>query len=358
MTNATLAFSTLALAGCSVGGALGSNAATAGEAAPSVVVPTTYNPERSLSPLVDAVEPAVVNVYVTSRTRVPTYYQFAYGMPSEQIQQGQGSGFVISADGYILTNNHVITGASDVKVKFDAGDEYPAKVVGADAGSDVALLKIEAGKPLPWLQLGDSEHAKVGDWVVAVGNPLGLGHTVTAGIISAKGREIRDLDALEEFIQTDASINPGNSGGPLIGLDGKVIGMNTAIVSGANSVGFAIPSDHLDWVLPQLRADGKVDHGWLGVQSAALNGRGLREYRVKQGVMVTDVTTGSPAAQFGFSPGDVITRIGDRDIAEPRDLFRAVASKNPGDVVSVAYIHNGAAATAKVTLGVRPTASR
>lgn len=328
--------------------------ADASSGAPPVALPSDYNPVRSLAPLVESVEPAVVNVYTTSRQSIPTFYQFAYGMPSERIQQGQGSGFVISADGYILTNNHVIDGANAVKVKFDTGDEYVATVIGADSGSDVALLKIEATKSLPWLVLGDSEAAKVGDWVVALGNPLGLGHTVTAGIISAKGREVPDLDALEEFIQTDAGINPGNSGGPLVGLDGKVVGMNTAIVGGANSVAFAIPADHLQWVLPQLRDQGYVSRGWLGVGSAALNGRGLREFKVKSGVMVTEVSSQGPAFEGGFAPGDVITEIDGRAIAEPRDLFRAVASRAPGDVVVVRYIHGGKAIEAKVKLAARP----
>ena len=328
--------------------------ADAGGNPPPVTLPSDFSPVRSLSPLVESVEPAVVNVYTTSRQAVPSFYQFAYGLPSERVQQGQGSGFVISADGYILTNNHVIDGASAVKVKFDTGDEYVAKVVGADSGSDVALLKIEAPKSLPWLALGDSEAAKVGDWVVALGNPLGLGHTVTAGIISAKGREVPDLDALEEFIQTDAGINPGNSGGPLVGLDGKVVGMNTAIVGGANSVAFAIPADHLDWVLPQLREQGYVSRGWLGVGSAALNGRGLREFKVKAGVMITEVAAQGPAFTGGFIAGDVITEIDGRTIAEPRDLFRAVASRAPGDEVLVKYIHGGQATQANVKLAARP----
>ena len=334
----------VALLGCSASASDG----------PAVVMPASFNPSASLAPLVGAVEPAVVNVYATQRQAVPTMYQYAYGLPAEQVQQGQGSGFVISADGYIVTNNHVVSGATELKVKFDSGDEYPATVVGLDKGSDVALLKIEAGKALPWLKLGSSEKAAVGDWVVAVGNPLGMGHTVTAGIISAKGREVPDLDALEEFIQTDAGINPGNSGGPLIGLDGTVVGMNTAIVSGANSVAFAIPSDHLAFVLPQLREHGSVARGWLGVGSAALNTRGKREFKVDAGVMVTQISDGSPAALFGLAPGDVITTIAGRTISQPQDLYRAVASRSPGDEVAVRYVHAGVAKEVKLKLGSRP----
>ena len=328
--------------------------ADAGDA-PPVTPPAAFNPSLSLAPLVAAVEPAVVNVYTTQRQAIPQIYQYAYGLPSERIQQGQGSGFVISADGYILTNNHVVSGATTVKVKFDSGDEYAAEVVGLDQGSDVALLKIDAKKALPWLRLGSSEAARVGDWVVAVGNPLGLGHTVTAGIISAKGREVPELEALEEFIQTDASINPGNSGGPLIGLDGTVIGMNTAIVSGANSVGFSIPSDHLAFVLPQLREKGTVARGWLGVGTAALNSRGLKEFKVETGVMVTQVSDGSPAAVFGLVPGDVILSIAGKPMSEPADLYRAVASKWPGDEVTVKYLHAGTTKESKLKLGTRPS---
>ncbi len=328
--------------------------ASAGDV-PAVAPPANFQPNVSLAPLVDAVERAVVNVYTTQRTQVPDFYQFAYGLPAERVQQGQGSGFVVSADGYLLTNNHVVSGATDVKVKFDSGEEFPAKVVGLDRGSDVALLKIDANKPLPWLKLGSSEKARVGDWVLAVGNPLGLGHTVTAGTISAKGREVPELEALEAFIQTDASINPGNSGGPLVAVDGTVVGMNTAIVSGANSVGFAIPSDHLAWVVPQLREKGTVARGWLGIGSLALNSRGLREYKVEAGVLVTQISEGSPAEKFGFVPGDVIVSIGGRTTGDPEELYRAIASKAPGDEVPVKYVRAGKLQDGVVKLGTRPT---
>lgn len=326
--------------------------ADAGQAL-AVSPPASFNPQSTLAPLIEAVEPAVVNVYVTTRHAVPALYQM-YGYPSQQVVQGQGSGFVISPDGMILTNNHVIQGATELKVKFDSGDEYAATVAGADRGSDVALLQIKAGKVLPYLKLGDSDAARVGDWVVAVGNPLGLGHTVTAGIISAKGREIPDLDALEEFIQTDAGINPGNSGGPLIGLDGAVLGMNTAIVSGANSVAFAIPAAHLDWVLPQLREHGMVSRGWLGVGSAPLNARGLATYKVDHGVVITELSNRSPAELAGLVTGDVVLQIQDREIHDAKDLFRTIASRAPGDEVTIHTLHEGKPREVKVKLGERP----
>jgi serine protease Do len=340
----TLLFLTATLMGC---------AAEATDV-PPVALPAAFNPSLTLAPLVDTVRPAVVNVYTTQRQAIPTMYQYAYGWPKEHVQEGQGSGFVISADGFILTNNHVIAGASEVRVKFDSGDEFPARVVGTDRGSDVALLKIEPPGPLPWLRLAAGDKARVGDWVVAVGNPLGLGHTVTAGIISAKGREVPDLDALEEFIQTDASINPGNSGGPLIGIDGIVVGMNTAIVSGANSVGFAIPSDHLASIVPQLRETGTVARGWLGVGTAALNSRGMRQFNVDGGALVVRLSESSPAAKAGLAPGDVILTIGGKAVASDKDVYRAIASRFPGDEVVVRYLRDGKTTETKIKLAVRP----
>lgn len=339
--------------------AAGPRAASTPSPAPSAApaptpLPNGYNPMLTLAPLVEKVKPAVVNVYVTTRTAVPPQYQWYLGLPPEQVQRGQGSGFVVSPDGYILTNNHVVGSAQEIRVKFDSGDEYPAKLVGADRGSDVAVLKIDAGQELPWLAFGDSDQARVGDWVIAVGNPLGLGLSVSAGIVSGKGREVPDLDSLEEFIQTDASINPGNSGGPLIATDGSVVGMNTAIVSGANSVGFAIPSAHLQLVMSQLREKGHVSRGWLGVGSAPLSLRGKTHYKVEHGVVVTEVSAGSPAEAVGLRPGDVLLEAGGKKLTDPAGLFRAVASHQPGEVLAVKYLRDGEPAEASVSLGERP----
>lgn len=317
-------------------------------------LPNGYNPMLSFAPLVEQVQPAVVNVYVTTRTAVPAQYQYYMGMPPEQVQKGQGSGFVVTPDGYILTNNHVAGGASDIRVKFESGEEYPAKLIGADAGSDVALLKIDAPQDLPFLKFGDSDAARVGDWVIAVGNPLGLGHTVTAGIISGKGREIPDLEALEEFLQTDAGINPGNSGGPLIGTDGAVLGMNTAIISGANSVAFSIPSAHLQMVMQQLRETGHVARGYLGVGSAPLSARGKRYYKLEHGVVITEVAAGSAASSLGLVPGDVVTDVAGKQIDDPKDLFRAVASKSPGEAVEMKWVREGKPMSGSTSLGTRP----
>jgi serine protease Do len=317
-------------------------------------LPNGYNPMLSLAPLVEQVKPSVVNVYVTTRTAVPAQYQYSLGLPRERVQKGQGSGFVVTPDGYILTNNHVVNGATDIRVKFESGDEFSAKLIGADAGSDVAVLKIESTTPLPYLPFGDSDAARVGDWVIAVGNPLGLGHSVSAGIVSGKGREVPDLDSLEEFIQTDASINPGNSGGPLIGTDGTVLGMNTAIVSGANSVGFSIPAAHLQLVMSQLREKGHVSRGYLGVGSAPLSARGRAHYEVDHGVVVTEVAANSPAHSLGLVPGDVVLEVNGKQVSDPRDLFRAVASRQPGEAVPFTWLRDGTKQEGQVTLAERP----
>lgn len=340
----------LVLAGCAA------NADTPAAA----LAPATFVPPTSLAPLVDAVEPAVVNVYVTQRqtVNIPPQMQMMLGYPAstERTVKGQGSGFVISPDGFLLTNNHVAEGATEIKVKFQNGDEYLAKLVGADADSDIALLKIDAKKELPWLKLGDSEALRVGDWVVAIGNPLGLGHTVTAGIVSGKGRILPE-EPLNDFIQTDASINPGNSGGPLLSVAGEVVGMNTAIIQGANTVGFAIPSDHLEDIVSQLRDDGKVSHGFLGVQMAALNEAGKKQLGVAGGVLVTQVEPGGPAEQAGIKPGDVLLKVDDREISDGQALQRSVQSLQPGKKVMVTVQRDGKSKLIEVKLGERPAQS-
>jgi serine protease Do len=313
--------------------------------------PASFDPRDSLAPLVEAVQPAVVNVYTSARRAIPREYQYFFGMPSERTVEGQGSGFVISADGYILTNRHVVDEFSDFRVKFPTGEEYTARKIGVDSGSDVALLKIEPKGALRYLRLADSDKVRVGDWVVAVGNPLGLGHTVTAGIVSGKGRSIPNAP-FDEFLQTDASINPGNSGGPLVGLDGTVVGMNTAIIQGANTVGFAITANQIAEVVPQLREGGKVARGYLGVQMAELPEAARKA--IGQGVLLAEVEPGGPAEKAGLRGGDLVTKVGDREVLETRDLLRAVSGKTPGATVDVTYVREGKSRTARVTLGERP----
>ncbi len=333
------------LAGCDTVGLANADSPTA------ATPPMGFNPQASLAPLVDAVEPAVVNVYSSARRAVPREYQFFFGLPSEQDVQGQGSGFVISADGYILTNNHVIANFSDFKVKFPDGAEYSAKVVGGDPESDVALLKIDAKTKLPFLRLGDSDAIRVGDWVMAVGNPLGLGHTVTAGIVSGKGRNMPDMP-FDEFLQTDASINPGNSGGPLIALDGSVVGMNTAIIRGANTVGFAIPANEIADILPQLRDSGKVSRGYLGIEMTQLPEAAQKA--IGRGVLVGGVQPDGPASTAGIREGDLIQSVAGRGVESARDLLRAVSAKAPGSEIEVVFLREGKERRAKVKLGARP----
>jgi len=326
--------------------------ANAGSADP-VRMPASFNPMVSLAPLVDAVEPAVVNVYTSQRMQVDPRAQWMFGLPSERTVQGQGSGFVISSDGYLLTNNHVVKGATEVKVKFSDGADYTAKVIGADADSDVALLKISGDKAFPFLRLATEDvKTHVGDWVVAVGNPLGLGHTVTAGIVSGIGRDIPDLP-LEEFLQTDASINPGNSGGPLIALDGSVVGMNTAIIAGANTVGFAIPAQHISEVLPQLRENGKVARGYMGVEMASLPEAATQALG---GVLIGGVMPGGPADKAGIQSGDVVIKIGDKDIENQTDVLRSVAGTAPGKKLEVVVMRKGKEKKLTVELMEKPKA--
>ncbi|MDP2308820.1 MAG: trypsin-like peptidase domain-containing protein [Pseudomonadota bacterium] len=317
-------------------------------------LPAGFNPMASLAPLVEAVEPAVVNVYTSAQMQVDPRAQWMYGLPSERTVQGQGSGFVISADGYILTNNHVVKGATDVKVKFSDGLDYPAKVVGTDPDTDVALLKITRDREFPYLRLGQDDGMRVGDWVVAVGNPLGLGHTVTAGIVSGIGRDIPDLP-LEEFIQTDASINPGNSGGPLIGLDGQVVGMNTAIIAGANTVGFAIPASHIAQILPQLRQNGRVSRGFMGVELASIPV--VAQEALGKGVLIAGVAADGPAAKAGIKVGDMVVRIGDRTVDDRTDMIRVVSSTPPGKKIDVLVMRQGKEKTLSIELMEKPPAT-
>jgi serine protease Do len=316
-----------------------------------VQIESGYNPMNSLAPLVDAVEPAVVNVYTSATVQIDPRMQMMFRLPSERTMQGQGSGFAISADGYILTNNHVIDNATEVKVKFSDGEELTAKVVGTDPESDIALLKISADHAIPYLELGAKAPPRVGDWVVAVGNPLGLGHTVTAGIVSGIGRDIPDVP-YEQFIQTDASINPGNSGGPLIGIDGRVVGMNTAIISGANTVGFAIPATHISEVLPQLREKGRVARGYMGVQMASVPD--VAKSSLGKGVIIAGVVDDGPAAKAGIQNGDVVIKIGGAVIEDQSDMLRAIGGSTPGKKVEVVVMRQGKEKSLQVELAEKP----
>ncbi len=283
------------------------------------------------------------------------YKKYFEGMPEREIKKPTlGSGFIISGDGYILTNNHMIENAQAVKVRLWDDTEYDAKVVGKDAKMDIALLKIDAaGRVLPSAILGDSDSLEVGDWVIAIGNPYGLGHTVTAGIVSAKGRVI-GAGPYDDFIQTDAAINPGNSGGPLFNMKGEVVGINTAIIQTAHGIGFAIPINMAKEIIPSLKEKGFVERGWLGVSVQPLTPELARDFNLKdrRGAIVTNIVKDSPADKAGLKRGDVIVEFQGKKINDAYDLPRMVANTTVGTVVEFKVIRDGQPVTvmAKVAL--------
>jgi len=274
--------------------------------------------------------------------------------PKEYRQTGQGSGFIISNDGYILTNNHVVGEADEITVKLHDGREFDAKLVGTDEKSDVAVIKIE-GKNLPEMPIGDSDNLKVGEWVIAIGNPFGLAETLTSGIVSAKGRSTVGINDYEDFIQTDAAINPGNSGGPLINIEGKAIGINTAIFSnsgGNMGIGFAIPINMAKIIKDQLVKTGKVTRGQLGVMIGDLT-QDLADYfeiDSRRGVMVNDVLKGTPAEKAGLEAGDIILKIDGRDINNIGDLRNTIAMVTPGTKVKLLIHRDGKEKTVTVKI--------
>ena len=344
------------------------------------------DPTRSLNPLVEKVMPAVVSVEVKLSDKASTetadngdgngndqippdlknffdqFPQFHFNTPKQGKPQGGGralgSGFVLTADGYVVTNNHVVSDATEVKVSFQNGDDYDAKVIGTDPKTDLALLKIKSDKAFPHVDWTKNE-AKVGDTVMAVGNPFGLGGTVTRGIISARGRDIGN-GPYDDFLQVDAAINKGNSGGPTFNLDGEVVGINTAIFSpsgGSVGIGFAIPASTASNVIESLKSgDHKVTRGWLGVQIQPVTADIAESLGLggTKGALVADLTAKSPALKAGIKPGDAILKVNDTDIATDRDLAKVIGSIPPGKDVKLAIMRGGKPETVTVTLGTLP----
>ena len=332
-----------------------------------------FGTPESFADLADQVSPAVVNITTSAMVAGP-----ADGMP--MVPEGSpfqdffedfgppgggthregalGSGFVISEDGYIVTNNHVIEGADEIEIEFFSGERLKAKLVGTDLKTDIALLKVESDKPLPFVSFGNSDLMRVGDWVMAMGNPLGQGFSVSAGIVSARGRELSGT--YDDFIQTDAAINQGNSGGPLFNMDGQVIGVNTAILSpngGSIGIGFSMGSNVVSKVVDQLKEFGETRRGWLGVQIQDVTpdvaeAMGLEEAK---GALVTDVPEG-PAKEAGIASGDVITMFAGQDVADAGDLTRRVADAPVGEAVPVIVLRGGQTEMLQVTLGRREDA--
>ncbi|QQR79449.1 MAG: DegQ family serine endoprotease [Deltaproteobacteria bacterium] len=272
-------------------------------------------------------------------------------MPQQRPQKSLGSGFIINNDGYILTNNHVVEGADEVQVLVDDKKKYDAKIIGTDPKTDVAVIKIEA-KGLPFVSLGDSDQLQVGEWVMAVGNPFGLDHTVTAGIVSAKGRVI-GAGPYDDFIQTDASINPGNSGGPLFNTKGEVIGVNTAIVASGQGIGFAIPINMAKNLIPQLISSGKVTRAWLGVGIQDITPELAKSFNLsdENGALISNIFPGSPAEKGGIKTGDIIRKFNGKDIKQSHDLPSMVALLPVGQEVEMELLRDGKDMTLKVKLG-------
>jgi len=321
-------------------------------------VPTNF------ADLAERASPAVVNIQ-TSKTvtrqspGVPRQWEEFFGLPFEEFFGPQqrsipslGTGFVISEDGYIVTNNHVVENVDTIKVAFNDGRELPAEIVGRDPKTDLALIRVKNDAKLVALPLGDSATVRPGDWVVAIGNPFGLEHTVTAGIVSAKGRNIGQ-GPYDDFIQTDAAINPGNSGGPLLNLSGEVIGINTAINPRANTIGFAVPVNMAKEILPQLRASGHVTRGWLGVLIQKITPELAESFGLErdEGALVSRVDPTGPAAKAGIERGDVIVQFDGTDIESMEDLPRKVASTVVGKKVGVVVLREGKRRTLQVEIG-------
>jgi serine protease Do len=282
------------------------------------------------------------------------------GMPQgrggHNVIMGQGSGFFISPDGYAVTNNHVVEKAESVKVTTDDGKSHDAKVIGTDPRTDLALIKVEGG-PFPYVKLSDNV-PRIGDWVLAVGNPFGLGGTVTAGIVSARGRDI-GASAYDDFIQIDAPVNKGNSGGPTFDTEGNVIGVNTAIFSpsgGSVGIAFAIPADTVKSVVSQLREHGSVTRGWIGVQIQPVTADIADSLGLKkaEGALVAEPQANSPAAKAGIAAGDVITAVDGQEVKDARDLARKIGALAPKTTVKLALLHNGTEKTVTLTLGEMP----
>ncbi|HUV51128.1 MAG TPA: DegQ family serine endoprotease [Anaerolineae bacterium] len=330
---------------------------------------------ESFSSLAESVSPAVVNIRTVKTIKggsqvfrhfskgpfgdddsMNDFFEKFFGeqSPRDFKQRSLGSGFIIDKDGYIVTNNHVVENADKIKVKLNNGKEFEAEIVGRDSNTDIALIKIKSRRDLPVAIIGDSDSLKVGQWVVAIGSPFGLEHTITAGIVSAKGRVIGS-GPYDDFIQTDASINPGNSGGPLVNIKGEVIGINTAIIASGQGIGFAIPINLAKGIIEQLKQSGEVTRGWLGVAIQDLNEDLAKYYGVKgeNGVLVAEVFPGDPADKAGIKPNDIILEINNMRVETGRELTTIIANIGVGKLVKIKLLHNGAEKTVEVKIAKR-----
>ncbi len=331
--------------------------------------------DKAMEELTAAAKPAVVNISfeqtVTSEPMQNPFFDDPFfrhffgdqsdnqgNKPRKYKQRGLGSGVVVGQEGYIITNNHVVQGADEITVKLSDKRQFKGKVVGADPRTDLAVVRINAGK-LPYLELGDSDNTKVGDRVIAIGNPFGLNQTVTSGIISAVGRADVGIADYEDFIQTDAAINPGNSGGALVNMKGELIGLNTAIFStsgGYQGIGFAIPSNMIKVVMESLIKKGKVIRGWLGVGIQPLTPELAKQFALKseKGVLISEVTEDGPAQKAGLQRGDVILQYGGKDVASISEFRNMVAREKPGNRVTLQILRDGKEKNVTVEIGELP----
>jgi serine protease Do len=333
--------------------------------------------------MVKKAQPAVVNIFTVRVVRTrggwgtprnspfgsppfgydDEFFNNFFGIPNapprEYKERALGSGFIFDPEGYIITNNHVVDGADEIKVKLDDGQQITAEVIGKDPKTDIALLKLSKPGVYPYISFGDSDKVEIGDWLVAIGNPYGLEHTVTSGILSARQRSL-GAGPYDAFLQTDASINPGNSGGPLINLHGEVIGINSMIAAGGNGIGFAIPSSLATKIVDKLKRTGRVDRGWLGVLIQEVTpelakGFGLDE---AQGALIGTIQSNSPAAEAGFKHGDVVLIFDGKPIKNYSELSSYVADTEVGKVCDVIVWREGKRQTVKVKVGLLPDASQ
>jgi serine protease Do len=328
-----------------------------------VPVPFSSSPLVSFADVADRINPAVVNIDASSvgtardrrgSRRDPDDWFERQGDDGEN-RQGAGSGFIIDREGYVITNHHLVDGAERIVVSLADGRAFRAAVIGVDPAIDIALLKIAGGRDLPVAPLGDSNTLRVGEWVCAIGNPLGYVHSVTVGVVSFIGRKLFDR-SLDDYIQTDAAINFGNSGGPLINSRGEVVGINSAISSRANNIGFAVPINQAKDILPQLKSTGRVARGFIGIMLTDVTGDLQRSLglSVSRGAMVQDLTPNSPGERAGLRPYDVITAVDDRDIWTNDELIREISARQPGSSARLHVVRDGRQRDVLVKLAERP----
>ncbi|MBA4110362.1 MAG: 2-alkenal reductase [Leptothrix sp. (in: Bacteria)] len=342
---------------------------TAPVAAPRTAGGLSGTPMLSFSDAAKRAAPAVVSVITSSKAasrrgsrQNDPWFRYFFGEQGSQPQSGIGSGVIVSSNGYVLTNNHVVERMDDIEVMLTDGRKARAKVIGSDPETDLAVLKIELDR-LPAITFGNSDNLQVGDAVLAIGNPFGVGQTVTAGIVSALGRNQLGINTFENFIQTDAAINPGNSGGALVDANGTLMGVNSAIYSrsgGSLGIGFAIPVSTAQHVLESLIRDGQVTRGWIGVEPRDLTAEIAETFNlpVKDGVLITGVLQNGPAAQGGVHPGDVVVQIAQTPVANTSQLLNAVASLKPGQPAKIMVQRAGKVLALDVVAAQRPKAPR